>query len=431
MHVFKDGHRAIRLSQFDFEVQYVRGSEMHNSDFMSRLPLRETVPIDEPQEIIFAIRSLNNMPITCHDIMQHTDKDKRLVKLKQYIRTGFPSVLDESLMQFKNIASELSIVHGCIMYRNRVFIPESIRSEVLNQFHETHPGLSSMKIWARGLIYFPGLDKDIESLCRSCKICQNSQAKPPQCSTMEWPVPAKNWSRIHIDHFQFEDKLFLIAIDAKSKFIECKIVNSTSSKCTIQALREIFASQGICDVIVSDNASGYISSEFQDFLQNNGIKHVPPPPSPPPFQPATNGQIERSCRLMKALLKKNKEGSLHCRLANALLYCRTTPHSVTKVAPCFALNGRKFITLKDKINPLNISLLSKKEGKKVRSFNVGDYVLALNYGRGPKWYHGVIIEKININIFKVRVSDLNVVWRRHSNQLLSSVKMKNEHDNIR
>ena len=131
---------------------------------------------------------------------------------------------------------------------------------------------------------------------------------------------------------------------------------------------------------------------------------------------------------MKALLKKNKEGSLHCRLANALLYCRTTPHAVTKVAPCFALNGRKFITLKDKINPLNISLLSKKEGKKVRSFNVGDYVLALNYGRGPKWYHGVIIEKININIFKVRISDLNVVWRRHSNQLLSSVNMKNEHD---
>lgn len=46
---------ALRLSQFDYDVQYVRGVEMLNSDCMSRLPLAETEPINEPQEVIYLL----------------------------------------------------------------------------------------------------------------------------------------------------------------------------------------------------------------------------------------------------------------------------------------------------------------------------------------------------------------------------------------
>ena len=113
----------MRLSQFQFNVEYIKGSDNVNSDFLSRLPLKETVEINEPFELIFSIKSLENMPITCHDIMLHTDRDQNLSKLKYYIQNGFPKNLDPELKQFKNFIDEISIVNECLMYKNRVYIP--------------------------------------------------------------------------------------------------------------------------------------------------------------------------------------------------------------------------------------------------------------------------------------------------------------------
>ena len=50
---------------------------------------------------------------------------------------------------------------------------------------------------------------------------------------------------------------------------------------------------------------------------------------------------------------------------------------------------------------------------------VGDKVLALNLRDGPKWLHGSIVEKLGVNVFNVLIHDYNIVWKRHSNQLLS------------
>ena len=92
------------------------------------------------------------MPITCQDIMIHTNEDKNLSKLKYYIQNGFPQNLDLELKQFKNIIDEISVIHGCIMYKNRVYVPESIRKDVLDQFHSNHPGISAMKQISRALL---------------------------------------------------------------------------------------------------------------------------------------------------------------------------------------------------------------------------------------------------------------------------------------
>jgi hypothetical protein len=44
--------------------------------------------------------------------------------------------------------------------------------------------------------------------------------------------------------------------------------------------------------------------------------------------------------------------------------------------------------------------------------------MALNLSEGPKWYKGTIVQKLGINVFNVHIDQLDVVWRRHSNQLL-------------
>ena len=408
---------ALRLSQFHYKFEYSKGEANVTSDCLSRLPLPETHNETEPYELIFTIDSLNSYPITCSTIQHHTDKDGDLTQLKHYIRYGYPvQENNPKLSQFKKLITEMSILKGCIMYNNRVFIPESLREPVLRQFHEGHPGICAMKSLARSLIWYPGMDKDIASVVNSCPKCQSVQSRPPQNQTVEWPVPPRPWCRVHIDHFFFENKVCLIAVDALSKYIECEIVNTTNVSDTIDALRLIFSRNGLCDVLVSDNASCFTAEEFKVFLLDNGIHHI----TPPPYSPASNGQAERGVRVLKDLLKKcDASGSLKTRLAKVLFYYRSVPHSVTQIAPSVALNGRKLVTLKDKVNPKYCySPNLQSRNKQIKEFKVGDRVLALNLRSGPKWFNAVIVEKLGINVYNVQISQLDVIWKRHANQLL-------------
>ena len=98
------------------------------------------------------------------DIKRHTDADKSLCLLKNYIQSGFPAIVDCELSRFKNFKTELSIMKGCIMYNNRVFIPTSLREKVLAVFHDGHPGICAMKILTNALIWYPGIEKDITQI---------------------------------------------------------------------------------------------------------------------------------------------------------------------------------------------------------------------------------------------------------------------------
>jgi transposase InsO family protein len=58
---------------------------------------------------------------------------------------------------------------------------------------------------------------------------------------------------------------------------------------TIEVLRTIFARNGIPSRVVTDNGSQFTSSEFQQFMGLNGIKHI----RTTPYHPSSNGLAER------------------------------------------------------------------------------------------------------------------------------------------
>ena len=188
----------------------------------------------------------------------------------------------------------------------------------------------------------------------------------------------------------------------------------------------IFSRHGLCDTLVSDNASCFTASDFKLFLGNNGIQHV----TPPPYSPSSNGQAERGVRVLKDLLKKNVTGSFKSRLAISLMYYRTVPHSTTLVAPSVALNNRKYITLKDRINPRYSAGTSHNvNSKQIPQMEIGDEVLALNLRDGPKWYHATVVEKLGINVYNVHIHELDVIWKRHLHQLIRGVPSRPDSQN--
>ena len=126
------------------------------------------------------------------------------------------------------------------------------------------------------------------------------------------------WQRLHLDFAgPFLDKMFLLVVDTHSKWPEVFIMTSATSSKTIELLRTLFSSYGLPEQIVTDNGSQFISTEFQEFMQNNGIKHI----RSSPYHPSSNGQVERFVQTFKrAMMVNTKVGqSLSYRLAQFLL----------------------------------------------------------------------------------------------------------------
>ena len=66
--------------------------------------------------------------------------------------------------------------------------------------------------------------------------------------------------------------MFLIILDAFSKWLEIIPVKNATSSVTIDKLRGIWSTYGLPDTIVTDNAAAFTSAEMKIF-SHNGITH--------------------------------------------------------------------------------------------------------------------------------------------------------------
>ena len=100
----------------------------------------------------------------------------------------------------------------------------------------------------------------------------------------------------------------MITVDAHYKWLEVVPMSNTTTEKTLDVFRSMFARYGLPEQLASDNGPQFISSEFQRFMKENGIKHI----GTSPYHPALNGKAERFVQTLKQSLKasKNDLGSL-------------------------------------------------------------------------------------------------------------------------
>lgn len=125
--------------------------------------------------------------------------------------------------------------------------------------------------------------------------------------------------------------------------MDVHIVSSTSSEATINKLRTIFATFG---QLVSDNATGFTSAEFKEFLGQNGVQQI----LTSPYHPSPNGLAERAVQTFKDTVSK-LEGPMEVRLSKFLFKYRVTPHTTTGRSPAELLMGRRLRTHLDLLHP--------------------------------------------------------------------------------
>ena len=217
-------------------------------------------------------------------------------------------------------------------------------------------------------------------------------------------------------------KMFLIVVDAHSKWIGAFQMNTSTSSATIEKLRIAFATHGLPEIVVTDNGSNFVSREFEDFLKQNGIRHI----RIAPYHPVSNGMAERAVQTFKEGMKKMNEGSVETLVSRFLARYRITPQTSTGVSPAELLLGRKTRSRLDLVYPkigrrVRQSQASQKLAHdwhaKERTIQEGEAVYASNFRSGPKWMPGVLKQSTGPASFSVQLEDGRLL-RRHQDHLI-------------
>ena len=421
---------ATILLAYDFNIKYQSTHSIGQADALSRLIKAQS---NEPEEVVIAqvsseseilqlvSDSFRALPVTFNMVKNATLEDPILQQVMRYHRDGWPKkIANSELQQFLRRKEALSVVNGCLLFSDRIVVPESLQKRVLKQFHTGHPGTSRMKALTRSYVYWPYMDSQIEELTRRCAGCANASKQPRKTEPCPWPHPTKPWSRLHVDFAgPIDGYQFLIVVDAYSKWPEVIPMTTTTARATVAKLRQVFCRFGAPHTLVSDNGRKFTSSEFAEFCQQNAIDHV----RSPPFHPQSNGQAERFVDTFKrALLKMEGEGTLAEIIDTFLITYRSTPNpqAPNGVSPAEALMQRKLRTSFDAIKPQTLKPEQQDGGQSnhARRFAVGQQVLARDYRRDrPKWTIGRVLRKHGNVIYDIEVG--TTTWVRHANQLLN------------
>ena len=86
---------------------------------------------------------------------------------------------------------------GCILWGSRVVVPEQDWEMVLQELHDGHPGVIRMKSLTRMVVWWPGINKDIDQYVRTCQV---NQLSPPAMPMQPWKWPTQPWARLHLDY---------------------------------------------------------------------------------------------------------------------------------------------------------------------------------------------------------------------------------------
>ena len=163
--------------------------------------------------------------------------------------------------------SELSVIHDCLLWGSRVIVPSSGQRKVLEELHETHMGCTKMKALARSYVWWPAINNDIEILVSECALCQETGMVPAAAPLHPWEWSSTPWSRLHVDFAgPFMGQMFMVLVDAHSKWMEVQVMSNITAQKTIKVLRGIFSIHGLPSTLVSDNGPAFISREFDTFL---------------------------------------------------------------------------------------------------------------------------------------------------------------------
>jgi Integrase zinc binding domain/Integrase core domain len=344
----------IALSAYDYTIQHRSAKQIQHVDYLSR----QTLSQPENTSDCLLIQPL---PVSRSQLIENTRHYYGSIMVA--VKKGWSSNIKHRFPVFYAKRDDLSVTpDGILCFRDRIVIPPTLRTAVLDDLHSGHLGTDKMKSLARLTCWWPELDCDIRRTTKNCENCLH-KIHSRASNWTPWPVSCEAWQRIHADYCgPFFGKYYaLVVIDSYSKWPEVYFTNHATAEFTQYALRKVFSREGVPNVLVTDNGTHFTANSIEEWLRGIGCRHL----FTAPRHPQSNGLAENFVKTLKCAITSvnpNSFAELERSVDNFLMQYRNAVHSTTKSSPAQLFKSRALRT--------NLKCLDSTEGNYFRGNNL-------------------------------------------------------------
>ena len=159
--------------------------------------------------------------ITWNDVRIATASDSDMSALVDAIHNDFPdmpSAMFSTIRMYHQYRDKLTEYDGIILYKDRIVIPPTLRSRVLQALHSAHQGVSMMVSRAEGSFFWPGMTPAIEETRARCAASKRMAPSQPNAPPTPPIRPVYHFQTVCADYFSYSGHHYLVAVDRYSNW---------------------------------------------------------------------------------------------------------------------------------------------------------------------------------------------------------------------
>ena len=351
-----------QLQAFDYECQHRPGRQHKNADALSRRPCREKFSCPTCSESHVSAVIMDVSDTEEWSLLQKQDPETRVIyqRLEDHGEKPTKAEMAGTSWEAHCLWSQwhrLRLLDGVlyldfgINFAPRVVVPQSKVQQVLTRLHQEagHAGQRKMDAAASQRFWWPQQRRDIVNFCNNCEDC--IRMKPPRRflqAPLQPIVTGYPNEIVGVDivgplpETPRGNRYILVMVDLFTKWCEAVPIAATDAETTAQAIVENWVCRwGAPEQLHSDRGSNFesvIVGELCHLLDTRKSRTTA-------YHPQGNGQVERTNRSIKTLLKaftdEHSTREWDRALSRCLLAYRSTVHVSTGYSPHSMVTGRE------------------------------------------------------------------------------------------
>uniref|UniRef100_A0A0A9Z8Q1 RNA-directed DNA polymerase n=2 Tax=Lygus hesperus TaxID=30085 RepID=A0A0A9Z8Q1_LYGHE len=340
---------TLRLQPYKYKVEYRKGKLNSVADALSRIPAQANITsVTSRSEI-----SSSNIPVPA--VSNTTDEwyERKMYKVKTNPDNHPEWKIDgDHLYYYRK-----SFLKGELEEPSedwKLVVPWKLRSQVLTECHDEpqsgHLGIAKTHWRVGRLYYWPGMYQDIVRFVRRCDVCQ--RVKPSNTTPRGFMFPrylTTPWHTVSADimgpfpRSSTGNKYLLVFEDIFTKWVELVPIRNTSSAVILNKFRSVILNRfGTPSILITDNASNFVSSSVQSLAKSCNIEH-----RKTPLYHCQANPTERANRNIRQLIRSYIDQSKHTQwdayIGEFQFALNSVVHHSTKYSPAFLNFGRELI----------------------------------------------------------------------------------------